>query len=209
MRKIFEGLSRVNQAALSVHDNHIVVMVTGRLTDSTLPALEAGWKAVPVIGNAMLLGHTEAVDRAVQRIAKDGPPAELTSLAEELHANSELWAIGPASEGVKRSSLTVSIRDGITSDMAFEFDRVPDANALQGGATIEGNVVHVRTSMEADEVQQKFPQIAVSPLGQRLGSLVMAARYFPGRGAIGTGHTKPVIYGLDGGPKELNQHPNR
>src|SRR5260370_30226367 len=42
MLKIFEGLSGVDQVALSVRDNRIVAMVTGRSTNSTLPAPEAG-----------------------------------------------------------------------------------------------------------------------------------------------------------------------
>ena len=51
--------------------------------------------------------------------------------------------------------------------------------ATLGGASIEGNMVHVSISMEADEVQQRFGQIAASLLGQRLGTLVKAARYLP------------------------------
>jgi hypothetical protein len=128
MQKISARLSSVNQVALSVRDNRMVVMITGRVTDSTLPALEAGWKAVPVMGNAMLVGNAEAVDQAVQRMAMDVPPADLTRLAEERQANSEFWAVGSArlagpqavSAGVKRFSLTVSIQDRLTTDLAFE-----------------------------------------------------------------------------------------
>ena len=83
MRKIFEALSGVNQVAISVRDNRILVMVTGRRQGSTLPALEAGWKSVPVGGNAMLVGHAEAVDQAVQRIAMEGTATELTRAAVE------------------------------------------------------------------------------------------------------------------------------
>ncbi len=39
IKKIFDGLSGVEQIALSMRDNRIVVMVTGRVSDSTLPAL--------------------------------------------------------------------------------------------------------------------------------------------------------------------------
>jgi hypothetical protein len=111
---------------------------------------------------------------------------------------------------MKRFSLMVSTRDQFASDTAFEFDGAPDANKLRtwlaslGGAAIEGNMVHVRMLLEADEVPQKFPQIGVSPLGQRLGALIKAAQYLPARDA-NPGHAKPVIYGLDSGPKEVNQ----
>ena len=116
---------------------------------------------------------------------------------------------------MKRFSLTVAIQNRLTSDMAFEFNGVPSANTLRmwqtklGAATFEGNVVHVRMSMESDEVQQKFSKIVASPLGQRLAALVAAARYLPVRDTTVPKQTRPVIYGLDAGPKEVSQDPNR
>lgn len=213
MQKIFAGLSSLSRIALSVHDDQIVIMITGRAADSISPALDAGWKAVPVLRNAMLVGHADAVDHAVQRMAIAGPPTELMRLAEEWPADREFWAYGPAglagpqavSAGMKQFSLTLSIRDRLTSNVAIEFNGVPDANTLKmwpvtlGGAAIEGNMVRARTSMEADEVQQTLGEIAASPLGQQLATLVKAARYLP----TPPKQTKPVIYGLDSGPKEV------
>ena len=88
MQKIFEGLSGAAQVALSIRDDRMVVMLTGLATDVTLPALEAGWKAAPLPGNAMLVGHVEAVDQALQRLATQGPLNELARLAEQRHAGS-------------------------------------------------------------------------------------------------------------------------
>jgi len=99
--------------------------------------------------------------------------------------------------------------------MAFEFDGEPSVSALgtwqktPGAATIEGKVVHIRMSMEADEARQKAGLIAASPLGGRLAALVTAARYLPVRDKTVPKPTGPVIYGLDGGPKEVNQLPKR
>jgi len=76
MRKIFDGLSGVDQGALSVRDNRIVVMFTGRVTDSTVLVPDADLKAVPVSGNAILIGHASAVDQAVERIAMKSPPVD-------------------------------------------------------------------------------------------------------------------------------------
>jgi hypothetical protein len=53
-------------------------------------------------------------------------------------------------------------------------------------------------------VQQRFGQIAASPLGQRLGVLAETARYLPAPDSS-VPKTKPVIYGLDDGPKEVHQ----
>jgi hypothetical protein len=64
MQKIFAGLAGVDQIAISVRNNRIVAMITGRVTDSNLPAPEAGLKAVPVFGTGMLIGHSEEVDQA-------------------------------------------------------------------------------------------------------------------------------------------------
>jgi hypothetical protein len=220
MQKIFDGLSSVDHLALSVRDNRIVAVVTGRVADLALPAPEADLKAAPVSGNAMLIGHADSVDQAVQRIAMKGPPAELTRLAEERQSKSEFWAVGlpglvgpeAVSAGVKRFSLSVSIRDRVSSDVAVEFNGVPSADTVRdwqttlGGATLEGNVVHFRMSMDADEAQQRIGRIAASPVGLRLAALVKVARYLPVRDTSLPKQTKPVIYGLDGGPKEVNQY---
>jgi hypothetical protein len=222
LQKIFDGLSGVDQVALSVRNDRIVAMVTGSVADA-LPAPEAGLKAVPLTGSAMLVGHADAVDQAMQRIAMKGPPTELTRLAEQRQASSEFWAIGSAglggpqlaSAGVKRFLLTVSVQNRLISDLALEFSGVPSASTLRtwqtklGAATVEGNAVHVRTSMEAEEAQQRFGQIADGPMGQGLAALVEAARYLPVRDTTVPKRTKPMIYGLDGGPREVNQYPDR
>ncbi|MGH9646964.1 MAG: hypothetical protein ACRD4E_09130 [Bryobacteraceae bacterium] len=216
IQKIFEGVSDVDQVALSVRNTsgntRIVAMITGHVADSALPAPEAGMKAVPVSGGSMLIGHADAVDQAMQRIARKDPATELTRSYEARQGDSEFWAVGSArlagpqaaSSGVKQFALTVWIRNRLTTDLTLELNGVPNANALQtwqaqlgSAATVEGNAIHVRASIEADEVQQKFGQIAASPLGQGLAALVEAARYLPVRDRTVPQQTKPIIYGLD------------
>jgi hypothetical protein len=220
MQKIFEGLSGVDQVAISVRNtsgnDRMVAMITGSVADSGLPAPEAGLKAVPVSGGAMLIGHADAVDQAMQRIAMKAPATELTRSFEARQGNSEFWVVGSArlagpqaaSAGLKQFALTVWIRSRLTTDLTLELNGVPGASALQtwqaqlgSAATVEGNAVHVRASMEADEVQQKFGQIAASPLGQGLAALVEAARYIPVHEPVRDQNvpkqTKPIIYGLD------------
>lgn len=216
VQKIFDSLSGADQVVASVRDNGIVFLITGSATENA-PTLEPGWKAVRVVGNAMLIGQEEAVDQAAQRISMGSPRSELTRLAEQLSANSEFWAVGSGqlagpqavSAGVKRFSLAMAIRDRLTSEAVFEFNQPPDASMLRawpatyGTATIEGRLVHARMSMEAGEMQQRFSQIAASPLGQNLAALVKSARNLPACCALVTRHTKAVIYGLDSGPKEV------
>jgi hypothetical protein len=218
VRKIFDGLSGVDQVALSVRNGRAVVMITGHVTDSALPTPEPGLKAVPVTGGSMLIGHADAVDQALQRIAMKSSPTDLMRMAEAWQASSEFWAtgspglVGPqaVSAGVRRFSLAVSMRNRLTSDLAFEFNRPPTAATLQtwqtklGTTSVEGNTVHIRTSMEAEEAYQKTGEIAAGPLGQPLGALIGAARYLPVPETPAPRQTKPIIYGLDGGPKEVN-----
>jgi hypothetical protein len=218
MQRILAGLAGVDQIAISVRNNRIVAMLTGRVTDSALPPSEAGFKAIRIPGNAMLIGHAGDVDQAAYRMAAKGPLSELARLAMERQLNGEFWAVGSAGfagpqalrSGVKRFYLTVSVRDRLSSDVAFEFDAAPGAEALRmsqttlGAATLEGNAIHARMSMEAGEIQQRFGPIAASPLGQRLAALIKAAQYLPAADTAAPKHAKPMIYGLDGGPKELN-----
>jgi hypothetical protein len=104
------------------------------------------------------------------------------------------------------------MRDRVTSDTAFEFDGAPDASAIQtwlktlGDAKLEGTVVHARMSLETNETQQNSGRMAASLLGQRLGALIKSARYLPARESTMAVHTRPVIYGLDDGAREVQQY---
>ena len=216
IQRIFDGISDVDQVALSVRNasgnSRVVAMITGHVADASLPAPEAGMKAVPVSGGVMLIGHADAVDQAMQRIARKGPATELTRSYEARQTNSEFWTVGSArlagpqaaSAGVKQFALTVWIRGRVTTDVAVELDGIPSATAVQmwqkqlgSGASVEGNTVHVRSSMEGSELQQKVGEITAGPLGQSLAALVEAARYLPVRDNSVPKPTKPVIYGLD------------
>lgn len=219
LQKIFDGLSDVEQVAVSVRANRIVVMVTGRVTNSAVPAPVEGLKVVPLTGDSLLLGHIDAVDAAVRRINMKGSLSELAQIAAQRQAACEFWMIGSPmfagpqamSAGLTRFGIAVSIRDRFFSDLAFEFSGPPNPKILQalqtavGPVSLEGYIAHVRTSMEAAEVHQKFPQIAASDFGKQLGALVAAAKYIPSRDTSVPKQTKPVIYGLDDGPKEVNQ----
>jgi hypothetical protein len=215
IEKIFDGLAGVDQIAISVRGNRVVAMVTGSVADSTLPALEAALKIAPVSAGAMLVGHADAVDQAIQRIAMKGPSTESMRSAEARQASSEFWATGSAglvgsqaaSAGMKRFSLTVWIRDRLTSDVSLEFNGAPSAGTLAmwrtklgNGAQVEGNALHLRTSLEGDEIQQKAGESLAGPLGQGLAELLEAARYLPARDSTVPPLMKPKIYGLDTGP---------
>src|SRR5260370_14075586 len=75
MQKIFAGLTGVDQIAISVRNNRIVAMITGRVTDSNLPAPAAGLKAVPVLVTGILIGHSEQLDQPPRPITAKSPPA--------------------------------------------------------------------------------------------------------------------------------------
>ena len=223
VQKILDGLSGIDQATLSVHNNRVVVMITGSVAGSALPAPEAGLKAVPVAGGAMLLGHVDEVDQALARMAAKGPLNELMQRAEAWQTASEFWVTGSAvlvgpdavRAGIKRFSLTVAIRDRLSSDLALEFFGVPSAvtlKALQsklGVASLEGSTLHARSSLDAIALRQKFAEITGGPLGAPLTALVEAARYLPARDPSVPKRTHPVIYGLDGGPREVTGETGR
>ncbi len=216
MKKKLDGLAGVHQVAISTRDSRIVAMITG-VSVSTLPALEAGWKSVPVSGDMILVGHADAVDQAVQRIASNGPLSDSIRLAQERQLKSEFWAVGsgrfvgPQAETatLQRFSLALSAEDHLTIDATFEFNAAPAAAPFPfwptlGDAAIDNNAVHTQKVMESDEAQQRVGQMASSSLGQRLAALVTTGRYLPFRDITVLKKTKPVIYGLDDGPKVIN-----
>jgi hypothetical protein len=206
MGPIFDAFSSVDQVALSIRGGQILIMVTGYSTESTLPALEAGWKAVPN-GNTMLIGPAEAVDQAAQRIAADGPLSELARLAGKRQANGDIWVASSTDPeavkaGAKRLVVTASMRDRLTGDSVFEFGQAPDAKIIStlpvgpGVTSVEGNKVHVKMSVEIDKVQPSLAEIAGTPLGEYLWVLVKAGRYVPARDPA-KALPKPKISGLD------------
>jgi len=213
---VFRALSGVSQVAISVHDGAILMLVTGRAEGSVLPALESSWKAVPLSDSTVLIGPAAAVDEASQRLNSYDEPGELASIALQRPASQTFWMTASAklagepavSAGVKRIELTASLQDGLISDTTFEFDPAADPSAIGawlktlGKGKIDGNTVNVTFSMDEDQVNRNVSKIASSALGQRLGTVVGSARFIPVRDTATTVHTKPVIYGLSGGPKE-------
>lgn len=221
VKKLFDGLSGLEQIGLSVRDNKVVVMMTGAVADTTPPAAEDGMKAVPLSAGVMLFGTADAVDQAEQRIKMRVPLSDMARSAQERQASSEFWAMGSArlagpgavNAGLRRFFLTVWIRNNLITDLAFEFNGVPTAKTLAAfsklGGTLEGNVLHARTAIEASELQQKFGEVVASPMGDQLAALIGAARSLPARDTTAPKQTKPVIYGLEGGPKVVGQDKER
>ena len=73
------------------------------------------------------------------------------------------------------------MRDRLTSDMAVEFSVPPNPMMFQSklaSATIEGNTAHMRLSMDANDVQQRFSQIVAGPFGPSLAAMIDARRIF-------------------------------
>jgi len=204
MGRVFDAFSSVDQVALSIRGERVLLMVTGSPADAA-SNLEAGWKATQV-RNALLIGTSGDVDEAAQRMAEDGPLSELARLAKQQQANGNFWAAGSGGmEGVKHFTLTASMRDRLTSDITFELSRAADANtalAAMGTMSLEGNSVHFKMSMEADELEQSVEEIAATPLGRYLGILVKAGRTIPVANAAGATHAKPVIHGLNDNPNQ-------
>jgi hypothetical protein len=197
--KLFERFSAVNNIAWSTHGNETVYMVTGSVADAPVTTLEPGWKSIRVGASKMLLGPSAAVEQAAQRIAFEGPLSEAAAAAEQRHAEAEAWVVGPAqlagpdavNAGVRRLVVTASFGDRLTTESTREFATAP--------------ATAVKQSIDSDELSQKLGLFEVTPLGQSLGTLMKAARVLPAPGAATPDHAKPVIYGLEGGPKEVKQ----
>ena len=221
LQKILDGLGGVDQVAVSIRNNRVVVMLSGSATDSMLPSPDSGMKTIALPGGSYLVGHPDVIDWAARRVEMKGPPTDLTRMAEQWQSSSEFWVSGSAallgpqarSAGLARFSLTVWIRDRLTTDLAFEFNGPPDPEMVKrfqsslSAASLEGNSLHLRTSISAADVQQKIAEIVASPVGEQLAALVAAARYLRVPETAAPKQTKPVIYGLDDGPREVNQSP--
>lgn len=214
-RRIFDSLADVDQLALSVRGNQIVCMITGHVADAAPPPPEAGLKSVQLTGGVMLLGHAGAVDQAISRIGWKSPLDDRARLATQYQAASELWTFAPAAlagpdavaAGVRRVSVAISVRDRLTSEVAFEFGGTPNPETLRrmstrlAGATLAGNTLIARSALEPGEANRKLDELVAGPLGPQFGALIQAARSLPSRAVPAGKLEKPVIYGLEDGPK--------
>jgi hypothetical protein len=214
VQKILDRLADAEQVGLSLHNDKVVVMLTGPAAEQALAVPEPELKIVPLNNGTVLLGHADAVDWAVQRINWKGQLSPLAQSAEQRQANAELLAIGgPGAAGpqgmragIRQIALTVWVRDRLTADMAVEGSAPPPPTMFHSklaSTSIEGNTARMRLSMDANEIQQKFSQIATGPLGPSLTAMLDAAHYLPAREAQAPLHKKPVIYRLDDGPREV------
>jgi hypothetical protein len=94
------------------------------------------------------------------------------------------------------------MRDRLTGDAVFEFSQAPDAKTIEmlqvglGVTSVDGNKVHVKMAVEIDKVQPSLAEIAGTPLGEYLWTLVKAGRYVPARDPA-KAMPKPKIAGLD------------
>lgn len=213
MNKTLERLSGIGQVVISVHNGRSVALATGT-GDAAAPALEAGWKTGRLLGGAMLVGHEDAVDEALERIATRGSLGELVRLSKDRQSASDFWAIGSsgtagADAGLKRFALSVSVRSSLATELALQFDAAPSAKGLLlwpelQSSSIQGGEVYQSSLTDAAGAQEKLAQFAKSPLGQSLAAIVTASRYLPVRNNLQK-QNKPVIYGLDDGPKVIGQ----
>ena len=216
VQKIFDGLSDVEQMAISVRNQHVAVMIAGNVANSMSFPPDPDLKVVPLSSNTLLLGHIDAVDQARWRISMKGPVTDQMRWFEARQSSSEFWANGSAAfmgqaaiPGFQRFSMAVSLRDRLTSDLAFEFNGPPSPAILRqapttfGTVSLEGNTLHARASLEAEQARQKFADIQSSPLGPLLAKLVEGVKYLPARDTSVPKRTKPMIYGLDDGPREV------
>lgn len=216
--EIVDRIGDIDQVAISVRNNQTVALITGHVAETPMQAPEAGVKFVQLSANAILMGHTEAVNWAQFRMNFNGDLPELVQQAAARQRSSELWAIaapglaGPQAYNspLRRIYLTVWLRERLISDVAFEFNGVPNQAMLNkfksdlGTTTLEGNTAHIRMSMESSELNQKLAQIRAGALGQPLAALIEAARSLPAKDTSVPKRTKPVIYGLDDGPREVH-----
>lgn len=214
---LLRALSSVSKVALSIHQDSVLVMVTGRPSDAVLPALEAGWKAVPLGASALLIGRSAAVDEASKRLTLDTELGDFPLAAQHRPAEAGFWMVASAklagqeaiAAGAKQFELTALLADPVSTVTAFHFDSAPDPASIRpwlntlGGTSVQGDVVRARVYIDAPALQENSAHIAATPLGVGLSAVIRSARYLPVRDTAATVHTKPVIYGLDDGPREV------
>jgi hypothetical protein len=123
---------------------------------------------------------------------------------KSVRAGASAILIGRA-DAVDQSLLRISSQSvlGELASMAEQRQAAAEVWATGADAPAVNALLRLGDS-SVDDLESRLKEIASSPIGQRLGILVKAARKLPGRDAK-TDRTRPVIYGLEGGPREVKQ----
>jgi hypothetical protein len=132
---------------------------------------------------------------------------ELDSGWKSERAGASTMLIG-STEAVDQSLLRIATQSGLGEFASIAEQRHAAAEFWAIGSDAPAVDVLLRWSVasgnsSADELESSLKEIVSSPLGQRLGILVKAARKLPGRDS--KTDPRPVIYGLEGGPREVKQ----
>jgi len=95
--KCSSGLGeRSTRWRLSIHQDRVVLLVRGEPPIPFFPRRRRVGKRNHFGGDALLIGHADAVDQAFQRLLTPSPLSELASKALERQADSEFWMVASA-----------------------------------------------------------------------------------------------------------------
>jgi hypothetical protein len=210
VEKLFESLLGVDQLAISVRDGKAVVMLTGRATAWRMASGNPDWKSAPGPGGTLLFGDAGSVDQALERLKSQAPAASGQKVNEPIWAVLSRALLGPQEEkaGVERITVSVAMSDRLSIDSSYELSAPADKQAWPAsmpGATVDGNGVHWKSSVEAPALEETLARLGSDPAGRSLGALAGVARSLPTNQPAPIDHSKPVIYGLDDGPRQLNR----
>ncbi len=224
---LMSSLGEVDQIAISIQGSDVLAMLVGRMQQPP-PGINAQNLVFRRVGpDAMLIGVETAITSATRRLS--APPIALNGTrlhqAKLFGQTAAIWLTGsPAgfrqpAAGIENLAVALYAGEDLRAEVAMKattlaqaqqmFDKVQRAPATMGqvSSSRDGRDVRMTLALSRAEAEKSVAQWMSGPQGKQLSQLMAllpAANAIQGAGkALQPESNKVVIYGLDGGPKEI------
>ena len=223
----------IEKVSISVRAKDILVLMTGKLDSmESLAKPGGGMSFHRVSADSILLGTEPSLSEAMRRLAVPAPAATgQAKRAKDLSQVNDFWVTGspsllatfgtPARGGdIRDFTLSLQLRDQLRMDIVLNaptpasaqrmfatYQQNARGKALPGrqSAQLEGSAVHFVYTLQEAEVRAGLQEFMAGSGGKQMAALIAAGKQSVGESAPPRAQSpgKVLIYGLEGGPKEI------
>ncbi len=223
----------IEKISLSVRGKDILLLMTGKLDSIERMATPGGGMSFhQVSADSILLGTEPSLSEAMHRLASPQRPVGMQpQKAKDLAQTSDFWLMGtPAllaafgtqarTTDVRDFAVSLQLRNQLRMELVLNAPTPAVAQRMvasfrpndatrpavgQVSTSLDGTAVHMIYTMQESEARQGMQEFLSGPQGKQMAALIAA-----GKQTMGDAPQKPsdhpgkvVIYGLEGGPKEV------
>ena len=232
VEKALSSASDIEKVSLSVRGKDILMLMTGKLDSmENMAKPGSGMSFHRVSADSILMGTEPSLSEAMQRLASPQRPAGIQAQrAKDLSRTNDFWLTGtPAllaafgtqarATEIRDFLISPQLKDQLRADLVLTATAPAVAQRMfasmqkaaknpamgQVSTSLEGSAVRTVFTVQESEARQGMREFLSGPQGKQIAALIAA-----GKQTMGEAPQRPsdhpgkvVIYGLEGGPKEV------